>query len=191
MSLKPSAPTIQRTPSPENLVWIDLEMTGLDVEREVILQAALIVTDKDLRELERWVGDVWQPEAAFEHMTPFVRDMHEKNGLLERCRASRLDLRQAEQELLKRVAGWCSYPAVLAGSSVGHDKRFLERYMPGLAGYLSYRVLDVTSLKLLARTWYGEGAVFQKPKEREHDALFDITNSIAELAHYRATLFRS
>ncbi|MBK9384046.1 MAG: oligoribonuclease [Planctomycetes bacterium] len=191
MSPSTPAPEIQRLASKENLVWIDLEMTGLDVEREVILQAALIVTDKELRPLERWVGDLWQPEAALEHMTPFVRDMHEKNGLLERCRRSRLDLRQAEQELLKRVAGWCSYPALLAGSSVGHDKRFLERYMPGLASYLSYRVLDVTTLKLLARAWYGEGAVFQKPKEREHDALFDITNSIAELAHYRATLFRS
>ena len=122
-------------------------------------------------------------------MTPFVREMHEKNGLVDRVRGSKLELQAAEKRLLERVAGWCAYPAILCGNSVGQDKRFVERYMPGLAGYLSYRIIDVSSLKLLARAWYGDGALFQKPEEGEHDALVDIRNSIAELAHYRSALF--
>lgn len=173
-----------------NLAWLDLEMTGLSPESDVILQAALIVTDAELRPLEEYCVDVWQPEEALSSMTPFVRDMHEKSGLIARVRASKIDVRAAEQRLLERVAGFCRYPAVLCGNSIGQDKRFVERYMPGLAGYLSYRTIDVSSVKLLAKTWYGQSAVFDKPKDREHDALFDVRNSIAELAHYRKTLFR-
>lgn len=180
-----------RTQQEGNLVWLDLEMTGLDPQRDVILQAALIVTTKDLAPLEEYACDIWQPEAELTKMTPFVREMHEKNGLIDRVRGSKLELQAAEKRLLERVAGWCAYPAILCGNSVGQDKRFVERYMPGLAGYLSYRIIDVSSVKLLARAWYGEGALFQKPEEGEHDALVDIRNSIAELAHYRGALFKS
>jgi oligoribonuclease len=179
-----------RTQTEGNLAWIDLEMTGLDPERDVILQAALIITNRELEPLEQWTGDVWQPEAALATMTPFVRDMHDKNGLIERVRTSKLDIGAAEKRLLERVSGWCPYPAILCGNSVGQDKRFIDRYMPGLAGYLSYRIVDVSSIKVLAKTWYGEGSVYVKPEQGEHDALVDIQNSINELAHYRATLFR-
>ncbi|HVW28374.1 MAG TPA: oligoribonuclease [Polyangiaceae bacterium] len=174
-----------------NLVWLDLEMTGLDPQRDVILQAAVILTTKDLTPLEEYACDIWQPEHELEKMTPFVRDMHEKNGLIDRVRGSKLELQAAEKRLLERIAGWCPYPAILCGNSVGQDKRFVDRHMPGLAGYLSYRILDVSSLKLLARYWYGDSAVFQKPEEGEHDALVDIRNSIAELSHYRKTLFKT
>jgi len=177
--------------SDSNLVFLDLEMTGLDPARDVILQAALIVTTKDLDPLEEYACDVWQPETELSKMSPFVRDMHEKNGLVERVRQSKLELGAAEKRLIERVAGWCAYPAILCGNSIGQDKRFLERWMPGLAGYLSYRILDVSSVKILARAWYGEDALFKKPDEGEHDALVDIRNSIAELKHYRATVFRS
>lgn len=181
---------IQRTQHAGNLAWLDLEMTGLDADRDVILQAALVVTDAELHPLEELVVDVWQPESELAKMTPFVRDMHGKTGLLGRVRKSRADVRSVEQQLLERVAGWCPYPAVLCGNSVGQDKRFLERWMPGLAGYLSYRIVDVSSIKVLARLWYGEPAVYQKPEAGEHDALVDIRNSIAELSHYRQQLFR-
>jgi oligoribonuclease len=124
-------------------------------------------------------------------MSPFVRDMHSKTGLLSRIGTSRLELGAAERLLLERIAGWCAYPALLCGNSIGQDRRFIDRYMPGLSRYLHYRMLDVTSLKVLARLWYGESAVFAKPSEGAHDALVDIRNSIAELAHYRKTLFRS
>lgn len=183
-------PTIVRKQNPDNLVWLDLEMTGLDAQRDAILQAALIVTDKELQPLEEFACDIWQPESELSKMTPFVRDMHEKNGLIARVRASKLDLAAAEKQLLERVAGLCPYGAVLCGNSVGQDKRFIDQHMPGLARYLSYRIIDVSSLKLLAKLWYGEAAAFAKPSEGEHDALVDIRNSIAELQHYRATILR-
>jgi oligoribonuclease len=136
------------------------------------------------------VCDVWQPESELAKMTPFVRDMHEGTGLLGRVKNSRVDVWALEKRLLERVTGWCAYPAILCGNTIGQDKRFVERHMPGLAGYLSYRTIDVTSLKLLAKLWYGEAAVFSKPQAGEHDALVDIKNSIKELAHYRAALFQ-
>lgn len=182
---------IVRTQAEGHLAWLDLEMTGLDASEDVILQAGLVLTDRHLVPLEQYVCDIWQPEPNLARMTPFVRDMHEKNGLLERVRASKLDLRSAEKHLLERVAGWCAFPAVLCGNTIGQDKRFIERWMPGLAGYLHYRTVDVSSVKILVQAWYGEGAVFKKPDDREHDALIDIKNSIAELEHYRDTVFRA
>jgi oligoribonuclease len=187
---RPNDAAPQRTQHAQNLVWLDLEMTGLEVESDVILQAALIITDAELRPLEEFCCDIWQPEAELAKMSPFVRDMHEKTGLLGRLRQSLTDTRRAEQQLLEIVTGWCPYGAVLCGNSIWQDRRFIDRYMPGLAAYLTYRLLDVSSLKVLARTWYGQSAVYVKPTAGEHDALVDIRNSIAELAHYRRTLFR-
>jgi oligoribonuclease len=166
-------------------------MTGLDVETDVILQAALIITDAELQPLEQYACDIWQPEAELAKMNPFVRSMHEKTGLLERVKQSTTELRRAEQKLLEIVAGWCPYGAVLCGNSIWQDRRFVDRYMPGLAAYLTYRLLDVSSVKVLAKTWFGPNAVYAKPEAGEHDALVDVQNSIAELAHYRKTVFRA
>jgi oligoribonuclease len=182
---------VPRQQAASNLAWLDLEMTGLNPQEDVILQAALIITDAQLNVLEEFVCDVWQPDALLTRMVPFVKEMHETTGLTERVRKSRVDLLVAERKLLERVAGWCAYPAVLCGNTIGQDKRFVDRWMPGLSGYLSYRTIDVTSIKLLAKTWYGEEAVYEKPVKGEHDALVDIKNSIAELAHYRATVFKT
>jgi len=179
-----------RTQQDGNLVWLDLEMTGLDPRYDVILQAAVIITNRDLVPLEEYACDIWQPDAELAKMTPFVRDMHDKNGLIERVRASKLELAAAEKRLLERVAGWCTYPAVLCGNSIGQDKKFVDEWMPGLGGYLSYRIVDVSSLKILSKLWYPEDAQFRKSEEGEHDALVDIRNSIAELRHYRAQLFK-
>ena len=179
-----------RTQSASNLVWIDLEMTGLDVDRHAIVQAALIVTDKALNPLEELCCDIWQLPEVLSQMSPFVREMHEKTGLLSRLAESRSDVGDAEKRLLAMIAGWCAYPAVLCGNSVWQDRKFIDRYMPALGGYLHYRLLDVSTLKVVARTFYGEDAVYQKPKDGKHDALIDIRNSIAELKHYRATLLR-
>ncbi|HEY3233398.1 MAG TPA: oligoribonuclease [Polyangiaceae bacterium] len=181
---------VRRVQAPVNLAWIDLEMTGLDSGRDVILQAALVITNSVLHPLEEFSCDVWQPAAALESMVPAVREMHEKSGLLGRVARSSIDLRAAEGSLLERISGWCPYPAVIAGNSIAQDRRFIDRHLPGLAGYLHYRMLDVSTVKLLARLWYGESAVYVKSKAQEHDALVDIKNSIRELAHYRATLFR-
>jgi oligoribonuclease len=173
-----------------NLAWIDLEMTGLDAQRDVIVQAALIVTDRDLNPLDEYCCDIWQPEEALACMSPFVRDMHEKNGLIERVRASRVDLREAQRQLLSRIAARCEHPAVLCGNSIWVDRNFLERYMPGLTGYLHYRMIDVTAVRLLVERWYGAEGSFSKPSAGEHDALVDIRNAIAELRHYRSLLTR-
>ncbi len=182
-------PAPERAQSPDNLVWIDLEMTGLDVNENVILQAALIVTTGNLDVLERYVVDVWQPEAALAGMVPFVREMHEKTGLLERVQKSNVDVRRAEQELLERVSGWCPYRPVLCGNTIHSDRKFIDAYMPALAGYLHYRMIDVSSLKVLSQLWY-PGVRYDKPRTNQHDALFDIEQSIAELSFYRSKLFR-
>lgn len=183
-------PRPQRKQSPSNLVWLDLEMTGLDAQVDVILQAALIITDAELTPLEQYCEDIWQPEAALASMTPFVREMHEKTGLLTRVQKSKIELRRVEQQLLEIVSGWCPHGAVLCGNSVWQDRRFVDRYMPGLSAYLTYRLVDVSSIKVLAKTWYGSSALYSKPAQGEHDALVDIQNSIAELAHFKRTLFR-
>jgi len=179
----------RRQPSKSNLVWVDLEMTGLDPSVDVILQAALIVTTAELEPLESYVVDIWQPEQALAGMVPFVRSMHDKTGLLERVRASKTELRRAEQELLARVSGWCPHQPVLCGNTIHSDRKFLDRYMPALAGYLHYRMVDVSSLKVLVQLWYPT-LVYDKPKGAEHDALFDIEQSIAELSHYRKHVLR-
>ncbi|MFZ5891983.1 MAG: oligoribonuclease [Myxococcota bacterium] len=184
-------PTLKRQQAASNLVWLDLEMTGLDAQRDVILQAAIVITTAALEPLEEFACDIWQPASALERMSPFVRDMHEKNGLLARVASSRIDLFAAEKQLLDRITGWCTYPALLCGNTIGQDKRFIDQWMPGLAGYLSYRSVDVSSIKMLAKLWYGDAAMYAKPTDAEHDALFDVKQSIAELAHYRATLMRA
>jgi oligoribonuclease len=171
-----------------NLAFLDLEMTGLSPERDVIIQAALIVVNRELEQVEQYCCDVWQPDEALAVMSPFVRDMHDKNGLIERVRASRIDVREAERQLLTRVTALCPYPAILCGNSVWVDRMFLTRYMPALAGYFHYRMIDVTSVRLMAERWHGSGALFVKPTAGEHDALVDTRNSIAELRHYRALM---
>jgi oligoribonuclease len=181
---------VERQRSDRHIAWLDLEMTGLDPMSDVILQVALIVTDSDLKPLEEFVCDVWQPNDRLEQMTPFVREMHERTGLLQRVQASTYDLGFAEKRLLERVAGWCEYPALLCGNTIGQDRKFIDRYMPGLAGYLHYRMLDVTAVKLVAGLWQPT-CLYEKPREGAHDALVDIKNSIAELEHYREHLLKS
>lgn len=178
-------------PSAAHLAWIDLEMTGLDVERDVILQAAVIVTDASLHVLDELALDIWQPESELDKMSPFVRDMHEKTGLLARVRKSRVDLRRAQESLLGVVARHCSYPATLCGNSIWQDRKFLDKYMPGLAGYLHYRLLDVSTIKTVVARYYPAELQFKKSSAGEHDALTDIRNSIAEFRHYRESIFRA
>ena len=179
------------SPRADNLVWIDLEMTGLEPDVDVILQAALVITTANLEPLADVAVDVSQPEAALARMSPFVREMHTRTGLVERVRGSTVDVAEAERRLLACVSAWCPSPATLCGNSIWNDRRFIARYMPELDRYLHYRVVDVSSLKVLAGRWYGESAVFAKPTAGEHDAVVDVRSSIAELQHYRRTLFRA
>ena len=166
-------------------------MTGLDPSSDAILQAALVVTDGALEPLDEVSAVVHQPEEVLARMSPFVREMHTRTGLIGRVLASTTTLQQAEERLLACARAWCPAPATLCGNSIWNDRRFIARYMPALDGHLHYRVVDVSSLKVLAARWYGEAAVFPKPTAGAHDATVDVRYSIAELRHYRDTLFRA
>ncbi len=165
-------------------------MTGLDPFEDVILQAALVITTAELEPIDELAIDVAQHGEALDRMTPIVREMHTATGLLERVRRSVIDVHEAERLLLERITASCPAPATLCGNSIWTDRRFIARHMAALDRYLHYRLVDVSSLKVLAERWYGKDAVFEKPAAGQHDAAVDIKNSIAELRHYRRTLFR-
>jgi oligoribonuclease len=176
----------------EHLVWLDLEMTGLDVDQHVIVEIAAIVTDSNLEPVDDGIDLViHQDDDALARMDDFVRRMHTKSGLLPLISASDIRLADAEQQTLEYVKKYvpeqCSAP--LCGNSIGVDRRFLDRYMRDLDGYLHYRSIDVSSLKELSRRWYP--AVYSKrPNKAEtHRALDDIRESIEELRYYREKLF--
>ena len=164
-------------------------MTGLEVERHVIVQAALALTDLAATE-EPEVHDfvVSQPEVALTGMDDFVRDMHTRSGLLERVRQSGLHVHEVEDRMLELVSARCGpRQGYLAGNSVWVDRIFLRHAMPRLEAYLHYRQVDVSSFKVMAQAWYGERAVFKKAEA--HLAAGDIGESIEELRFYR-NLFR-
>lgn len=172
-------------------VWLDLEMTGLDPDDCAIIEIGVIITGPDLRPLDEIERVVWQPEEVLQRMEPVVREMHTKNGLLAKVRASSTSLRVAERDVMELVAHHC-HPGegVLAGNSIHTDRRFLIKYMPMLERYLHYRMVDVSSLKVLSRAWYPG---FSEPRKGPtgHTALADLRASIAELQHYRDHLFRA
>ena len=172
-------------PAAPLLVWIDLEMTGLDPATCTIIEMALIATDVQLRQVAPpWTCAVWQPEEQLARMSPYVRAMHEKTGLLERVRASTVAVDEAQRQALALVAAYATYRTPrLCGNSVGYDRRFLRRYMPHLENYFHYRQIDVSSIKEVVRMWGGRR--FDKPTAGQHTALGDIEQSIAELAFYR------
>jgi oligoribonuclease len=172
-------------------VWVDLEMTGLDDEHCHIIEMAMIITDGSMNELAMLEQCIWQPESALETMSPFVRQMHTDNGLLARVRSSRTALAEAEQRAMEVLSAHVPYKkGVLAGNSIWQDRRFLLRHMPVFESYLHYRQVDVSTIKVLARQWYGsKGECPDKPSS--HTALEDIRASIAELRWYREHVFRS
>jgi oligoribonuclease len=175
----------------ERLVWIDCEMTGLDLSADALIEVAALVTDFDLNVLGEGVDLVIKPSAeALDQMGDFVRGMHEKSGLLAELDGG-LTLDQAEEQVLAYVKEHCpagSRPP-LAGNTVATDRSFLSRDMPALEGFLHYRIVDVSSIKELARRWYPR-AYFQAPTKRgNHRALADIQESIEELRYYRDAIF--
>ncbi len=175
----------------ERLVWIDCEMTGLDYVNDALVEIAAVVTDFDLNVLGEGVDLVIKPPAeAVAQMDEFVREMHEKSGLLTELDAG-ITLHEAEEQVLSYVREHCvegSRPP-LAGNTVGTDRAFLARDMPHLDAFLHYRIVDVSSIKELARRWYPR-AYFAAPLKRgNHRALADILESIEELRYYRAAIF--
>jgi oligoribonuclease len=172
-------------------VWIDCEMTGLSTTADALVEIAALVTDFDLNVLGEGVDLIIKPPAeALEQMVPFVRDMHTSSGLLEELDQG-TTLADAEEQVLAYVRDQCpdgSRPP-LAGNSVGTDRLFLARDMPQLDEFLHYRIVDVSSIKELARHWYPRAYFAAPAKHGNHRALADIQESIEELRYYRAAIF--
>ncbi|HEY5679311.1 MAG TPA: oligoribonuclease [Pseudomonadales bacterium] len=171
---------------PTNLVWMDLEMTGLDPETDVIIEMATVITDSDLNILaEGPVLAVWQPQAKLDAMDEWNQTHHGESGLIDRVRASAVSEREAEARTLAFIEGHVERKqAPLCGNTIWQDRRFLTRYMPTLEGYLHYRNIDVSSLKELVARWRPE-LLKGINKANRHTALSDIRESIEELRYYR------
>jgi len=177
---------------PDVLVWIDCEMTGLDLGKDALIEVAALVTDADLKVLGDGVDVVIKaPDAVLDGMVDVVRAMHDHSGLTAQVRAATVDLAAAEQLIMEYVTAWVPEPrtAPLCGNSIATDRGFLARDMPTLDNHLHYRMIDVSSIKELARRWYPRTYFGQPAKGLAHRALADILESIRELEYYRRTVF--
>ena len=173
------------------LVWVDCEMTGLDLEHDELVEVAALVTDAELNVLGDGVDVVVKPsDAALEQMNDFVRGMHESSGLLA-VLGEGTSLADAEQQVLDYVRQFVPEPrrAPLAGNTIGTDRAFLALQMPTLEGYVHYRNVDVSSIKELVRRWFPRAYYSSPAKSGNHRALADIQESIEELRYYRDAVF--
>lgn len=179
----------------DRLVWIDCEMTGLDLVHDALIEVAVLVTDGDLHPLDGPGGGldivIHAGDDALAAMGDFVRDMHASSGLTEQVRAATVTLADAEQQVLTYIRRFVPEPksAPLCGNSISTDRAFLARDMPELDAYLHYRMVDVSSIKELARRWYPRVYHSQPAKGLAHRALADIRESVVELAYYRQAVF--
>lgn len=177
--------------SSERIVWIDCEMTGLSLETDALIEVAVLVTDGELNVLGEGLDVLIKPEpAALEQMNDFVRNMHTVSGLLDELEDG-TTMEDAQAQVLDYIKQYVPEPgkAQLGGNSIGTDKTFLVRDMPEVIDYLHYRVIDVSTIKELAKRWY-EKALYNAPeKTGNHRALGDIKDSIDELRYYREAIF--
>ena len=167
-------------------------MTGLDIVKDKLIEVAVLVTDSELNVLDPGLDlIIGADDADLDDMNEVVRDMHAKSGLTDQVRASTLTLAEAEQQLLAYIKRWVPErrTAPLCGNSIGTDRGFLSRDMPELDDHLHYRMVDVSSVKELARRWFPRVYFAQPAKGLAHRALADIIESVRELAYYRRTLF--
>jgi oligoribonuclease len=172
------------------IVWVDCEMTGLDLDRDEICEIAVVVTDDELNEVDLGLQIVIKPsDSALSNMGEFVTKMHTDSGLITEIPEG-VTLENAQEQVLQYIKRWVTQErtAPLAGNSIGTDRMFLNKYMPQLDKYLHYRNIDVSSIKELTRRWYPR-VYFQLPKKTgNHRALADIRESIQELRYYRKTV---
>ena len=173
------------------MVWIDCEMTGLELDKDALVEVAVIITDEQLNLLDSGIDIIISPRPeALANMGDYVRKMHTDSGLLDELEHG-VPLAEAQTTVLDYIRRFVPEPnkAVLAGNSVGTDKAFLEQEMPDVIKHLHYRIVDVSSIKELARRWYPRVFFNSPPKQGGHRALADIQESILELKYYRAALF--
>ncbi|HEX4780100.1 MAG TPA: oligoribonuclease [Usitatibacter sp.] len=174
------------------LVWIDMEMSGLVPERDRILEVAMVVTDSELNTIaEAPVFVVHQADEVLDAMDSWNRSTHGKSGLVDKVRASALTEAEMERQLVEFLKPLVpERTAPLCGNTVHQDRRFMARYLPAFDAYLHYRIVDVSTLKELAKRWYPE-VLAGVAKEGRHEALADVHESIEELRHYRRTFLRA
>lgn len=175
------------------LVWMDLEMTGLDEAKDVIVEIATLVTDDELEIVAEGPDLVLSaPPSALDAMSDVVRKMHTKSGLLDAIAASTITVEEAGAQTLAFIKEHVTEARAvpLCGNSIGTDRRFLGRYLPEIDEYLHYRSVDVSTLKELCRRWYPDAHANQPEKAGGHRALDDIRESVAELRYYRSAIFR-
>ncbi len=176
----------------DRLVWVDCEMTGLDLRRDALIEIAVLITDSDLRILDDGIDVVIAAsEELLDGMLPVVKEMHAASGLTELVRRSRITVPDAEQMVLQHIRRHVPDPRTvpLCGNSIATDRAFLARYMPELDAFLHYRMIDVSSIKELCRRWYPRVYFSQPQKGLAHRALADIKESIREMRYYRRTVF--
>jgi len=173
-----------------NLIWMDLEMTGLNLEKDEIIQIAAIVTDQDLNILDEKELSIYIhiDEEKIKKMDDFVLNMHTKNGVLRKCKKSLTTVSQAEETTIQYLSQFVKpYSSPLCGNSIYMDKMLIQKYLPLLNKFLHYRLIDVSTIKLLYRYW--KEKEYSKI-ENSHEALSDIKESIEELKYYRKNFFR-
>ena len=173
-----------------NLVWMDCEMTGLDVEKEVLIEIATLITDSELNILEEGPCiAIHQRDEILEKMDEWNTKHHNASGLVKRVRESLINEVEAEKRTLDFIKKYCPKGiSPLCGNSIHQDRKFLQKYMPEMHNYFHYRSIDVTSIKELVNRWYPIGPKFPK-KSQEHVALIDIRESLQELIFYRENYF--
>lgn len=189
----PIAPTLAPTlaKSDQNLVWLDCEMSGLDPEKERLLEIAVVVTGPHLTpRIEGPVLVIHQSDEVLDGMDTWNKGTHGRSGLIDKVRASTLDEAAAEAQMIAFIARYAPKGGTpMCGNTIGQDRRFLVKYMPKLEAYFHYRNLDVSTLKELAKRWK-PAAYNAFKKQQAHTALADVHESIDELAHYRQTFLR-
>ncbi len=173
-------------------MWIDCEMTGLDLGKDKLIEVAALVTDPELNVLGDGIDLVIHADdAALDAMPEVVRDMHAKSGLTEEVRRSAITMAEAEEAVLAYVKEYVPNPrtAPLCGNSIATDRRFLARYLPEVDGWFHYRSIDVSTVKELCRRWYPQAFKAAPVKAGGHRAMDDIRESVVELAYYRSAIF--
>lgn len=173
------------------LVWVDLEMTGLDPKTCVVLEIGALITDSQLNLVaEGPCIAIHHSSKTLDSMETWSKIHHKKSGLTDECRRSKISLKNAEKQVLDFVKAHCKpNTAPLCGNTIWQDRRFLVKYMPKLESYLHYRVIDVSSVKELVKRWYPKEYKMPRAKRQTHRVLEDIRESIEELKYYRSKVF--